>query len=419
MLSRHRTAARWLGGVAVAALTAVAGPTTGASAETLPLSATDQAVHDRLGLRSLDKRLGRDLAGLVTDAETGQVLWKRTPGERQLPASNTKLVTAVTALETFGPDHRFATDVVRDLATPRRVYLVGSGDPSLSGADLRALARLTARAVRAEGIGRVQVRVDDSLFPAPTPATGWKSSYVVSDVSPVRALVVDQHRRWDTSLDAGQAFADLLRRQGLNAGKVRRLARPATAAVVASRLGDPVATQVTAMLRSSDNDYAEALHRLVALHTGHPATWQGAAEAARAALLRLGVDLGSSVVHDGSGLSRADRLSPRVVVAVLAKVFDDAHPRLASLRHDSLPVAGVSGTLGPSYLRYVTRPTKCAAGLVEAKTGSLRGVITLSGFATGADGRVKLFSFLLNRVPSTLQTRRAVDRLASTITGCW
>jgi hypothetical protein len=37
----------------------------------------------------------------------------------------------------------------------------------------------------------------------------------------------------------------------------------------------------------------------------------------------------------------------------------------------------------------------------------------------GADGRVKLFSFLLNRVPSTLQTRRAVDRLATTVTGCW
>jgi D-alanyl-D-alanine carboxypeptidase/D-alanyl-D-alanine-endopeptidase (penicillin-binding protein 4) len=200
---------------------------------------------------------------------------------------------------------------------------------------------------------------------------------------------------------------------------VKRHTSPASAGVVASALGDPVATQVTAMLRSSDNDYAEALHRLVAVHTGHPGTWEGAAAAARAALLRLGVDLGASVVHDGSGLSRADRLSPAVVVALLATIFDDARPELASLRHDSLPIAGVSGTLGPSYLRYVTRPTRCAAGLVEAKTGSLRGVITLSGFAVGADGRVKLFSFLLNRVPSTLQTRRAVDRLATTVTGCW
>jgi D-alanyl-D-alanine carboxypeptidase/D-alanyl-D-alanine-endopeptidase (penicillin-binding protein 4) len=230
---------------------------------------------------------------------------------------------------------------------------------------------------------------------------------------------VDQHRRWDTSLDAGKVLADLLRQRGVRTGKVKRLARPATAAVVASTLGDPVATQVTAMLRSSDNDYAEALHRLVALQTGFAPTWEGARDAARAALLTLGVDLGTSVLQDGSGLSRADRLSPSAVVAVLATVFDGAHPSLAQLQHDALPIAGVSGTLGPTYRRYVTRPTRCAAGLVEAKTGSLRGVITLSGFARGADGRVKLFSFLLNRVPSTLQTRRAVDRLATTVTGCW
>ena len=67
----------------------------------------------------------------------------------------------------------------------------------------------------------------------------------------------------------------------------------------------------------------------------------------------------------------------------------------------------------------MTNPTRCAAGLIEAKTGSLSGVIALSGFARGADGNVKLFSFLLNKVPSTLTTRRAVDRLAATITGCW
>ena len=84
-----------------------------------------------------------------------------------------------------------------------------------------------------------------------------------------------------------------------------------------------------------------------------------------------------------------------------------------------MAVAGVSGTLAPDYLRYVTAPTRCAAGLIEAKTGSLSGVIALSGLARGADGRLKAFSFLLNRVSSTLRTRRAVDRLATTVTGCW
>ena len=183
--------------------------------------------------------------------------------------------------------------------------------------------------------------------------------------------------------------------------------------------GEDLATQVGFMLRTSDNDAAEVLHRMVAVQTGYPATWEGAAEAQVAALSTLGVTIGHGRVHDGSGLSRADRLSPAEVVAVLSLPFADTRPNLASLRSGSLAVAGVTGTLGPAYLRYRSGPTSCAQGLIEAKTGSLSGVIALSGRAVGADGRVKLFSFLLNRVPSTLATRRAVDKLATTVTGCW
>ena len=60
------------------------------------------------------------------------------------------------------------------------------------------------------------------------------------------------------------------------------------------------------------------------------------------------------------------------------------------------------------------------AGLIEAKTGSLSGrhLPQRLGPRAPTDG-VKLFSFLLNGVPSTLTTRRAVDKLAATVTGCW
>ena len=124
-------------------------------------------------------------------------------------------------------------------------------------------------------------------------------------------------------------------------------------------------------------------------------------------------------MYDGSGLSRRDRLAPLDAGGRAVDGLDGQHPNLAGLQHGAFAVAGVSGTLAPNYLRYVTNPTRCAAGLIEAKTGSLSGVISLSGFARGADGKVKMFSFLLNKVPSTLTTRRAVDRLAATVTGCW
>lgn len=417
MLPRRTTLSMATAAAALALVGALV-PATAASAGELPLSATDQAARDRLANRSTATNLGPDLAGTVVDVETGQEIWSHHRAERQMPASTVKIVTAANALESFGPTHRFSTRAMTG-ATPRRVVLVGGADPSLARSDLRRLADRTAAAVAAQGLRRVRVDVDDTLFPAPTDPPGWRSTYTIADVSPVRALVVDQRRTWDTALDAGRLFGRLLERAGLRVRGVARRARPAGSTRIARVLGDDVATQVGYMLRTSDNDVAEGLHRLVALQTGYPPTWQGAADAAAAGLARLGVTLDPGALHDGSGLSRRDRLRPSDVVSVLRAAFDPAHPRLAGLQHGSLPVAGVSGTLAPDYLRYVTSPTRCAVGLIEAKTGSLSGAIALSGLARGADGRVKAFSFLLNRVPSTLTTRRAVDKLAATVTGCW
>jgi len=394
------------------------GTTTPQVAAAVPaLSTTDQRVATMLGVRSTNKDLGSDLTGLVSDASSGQQVWSQLRRTRQLPASTTKLVTSVNALESFGPGHRFTT-TVRKGSTWGRVVLVGSGDPSLSGTNLKSLAAATATAVRAKGVRRVTVLVDDSLFPRPTSAYGWKSDYMPTDVSPVRALVVNQHRVWDTSVDAGKVFSGFLKSYGVTTREVVRGRAAAGARVLASVQGRRVDRIVEAMLLPSDNDIAEALHRLVALKAGRAATWSGASTAQREVLLKLGVDLGTSRLYDGSGLSRQDRLTAAQLVDVLSLPISGAHPRLASLPA-SLPVAGRSGTLAANYLRYTTWPTSCAAGLVQAKTGSLSGVITLAGYARGADGRTKAFAFLANGVPSTLTTRRAVDKLSTTVTGCW
>lgn len=58
------------------------------------------------------------------------------------------------------------------------------------------------------------------------------------------------------------------------------------------------------------------------------------------------------------------------------------------------------------------------AGL-QGKTGSLRDVITLAGVTTARDGREKVWAFLVYGQPAELATRRAVDRLATTVQGCW
>ena len=118
----RRTTLRGVSCAAVLAVAAVLLPATGAVAavaateDALPLSPTDQSVSDRLDLRSVASRLGTDLAGLVTDAETGQVVWAGSEVERQIPASTVKLLTGVNALATFGPDHHFSTRTMTGLS---------------------------------------------------------------------------------------------------------------------------------------------------------------------------------------------------------------------------------------------------------------------------------------------------------------
>src|SRR5688572_10717388 len=189
--------------------------TSGLAATSVPaLSKSDQRIASMLTVRARADQLGNDLTGLVTDGVSKTLLWDQRRGTGQLPASTTKLVTAANALTVFGPAHRFTT-TVRKGSTWAKVVIVGAGDPSLNRANLKTLAAATAHDVRAHNVRRVTVQVDDSLFARPSLAYGWMSDYMPTDVSPVRALVVNQHTRWDTSIDAGQEFAAQLKLYGV------------------------------------------------------------------------------------------------------------------------------------------------------------------------------------------------------------
>ena len=98
-------------------------------------------------------------------------------------------------------------------------------------------------------------------------------------------------------------------------------------------------------------------------------------EAVRADLAADGFPLRGFVNEDGSGLSRADR----VTCSLLVDVLERAGPYGLLVR--DLPVAGRSGTLVDELKGTV------AAGRVHAKTGTLDGVKALSGWALPATGQ--------------------------------
>ena len=394
---------------------------TGGSSPGAPVaSAAEQRMASLLPARLAASGLRGATAALVADAETGHPVWSTSPRRPLLPASNTKVATAVAALTTFPADRRFRTRVVSG-AGAGTVVLVGGGDPSLTSADLGVLARRTAARLPSGGsAAQVRLLVDDSLFPAPRPAPGWLADYYPHQVAPVRALIVDQREVMDTGMDAGRVFAAKLAAAGVRVRSVSRGRAPSAPAPLAEVAGQRTDQIVRTMLTRSDNDIAETLLRLVALETGHAPDWPGAAAAERAILQRLGVPLDGVVLYDGSGLSRRNRLTPAALVHLLRLAVSPEHPELRSIYHErGMPVSGLTGTMHSARGRFDTAPSSCARGRIVAKTGTLRDVVTLAGVTHDSEGRRRVFAILVNGPASTLAVKRKVDALAATVTGCW
>ncbi|MFF6997835.1 D-alanyl-D-alanine carboxypeptidase/D-alanyl-D-alanine-endopeptidase [Streptomyces sp. NPDC008313] len=375
-----------------------------------------------------DPALGVRRTGVVVDVATGERLYGRNVGDALIPASTTKIATAVAALSTAGPDHRITTRVVLEPGT-EEVVLVGGGDPTLTArakadgyASLRELADDTARALKKRHLGKVTLSYDTSLYTGPA----QHPIGVNGNLAPVTALMADEGRLDDSgkgpapraadpAQDAARTFADLLHDRGVETGAPGVSRAGERAKPLASVSSPPLSALVERMLTNSDNDIAEAMARQAALASGGPASFEGGALAIRSALKKLRLPVEGAVFADGSGLNRDDRLTAGLLTALLAEAGDPRHAELRPVL-TGLPVAGFSGTLSHRYTDDVL-----GTGVVRAKTGTLTGVNTLAGTVVDADGRLLAFAFLTSDTehPPNPQAAQAVlDRTATALAKC-
>lgn len=156
---------------------------------------------------------------------------------------------------------------------------------------------------------------------------------------------------------------------------------------------EPVAVHRTTLLdvievtnHESQNLFAETLVKLVGAKRCGTGNWKRGTQAVMELARDLGVDTTGMALRDGSGLSRRNEASPSQVTAFLAGMARRPH-RQSFLA--SLPTGGEDGTSLEDRLDEAPYP-----GNFWAKTGTLTGVSTLSGYARGPSGRVYAFSVL-------------------------
>ncbi len=377
---------------------------------------------------------------LAVDAASSDTLYAHNAATLMVPASNMKIITSSVALAQLGGDFRFSTTfsahgTISNGVLNGDLVVTGRGDPTMSD-HVRGSGRVAmdtlADSLIAHGIrsitGHIYSGADN--FPGANVGEGWNwddlgETYgagvdellfnegigrIVVHVANGDSLVKFAPAA-DPTLDYLNELALALKSRGVRTGLgVAESVVPNDGIALDTLFvaySIPLRAILPYFLKPSQNQIGEVLMRAIGLErTGVGTADSGIAVASRQ-LAAWGIPRDGYELHDGSGMARADLVSPETIVTILSRM--QASPDFEAF-YNALPVAGVDGTISQRM-----RGTR-AQGNVHAKTGSLQWVRSLSGYVTDGDGKRVVFSILSNKwtTPSSVVTATA-DSIAATL----
>jgi len=269
---------------------------------------------------------------------------------------------------------------------PARVLLA----PPTAYFEIRNRCRTVASGKDRVVISRLPDR-DTLVIRGTLPPKGRGASYPVAVVDPLRyAATVLGERLAAAGVHLGGDI--VIAERPVDAQRMRRLAATSHSLVSAIRTAN----------KRSQNFYAEMILKTLGRSGSAPASFRSGVEAVAAQLEKMGIERGTYAMDDGSGMSRRnafEALQFTVFLRFMAR-SDRAGTFLSSL--------AVSGTDGTLRARLVKRDVR---GKILAKTGHVRGVSTLSGYARSGEELVA-FSIL---VQGEKLNRSRADRLQDAI----
>jgi len=175
---------------------------------------------------------------------------------------------------------------------------------------------------------------------------------------------------------------------------------PAFASGTLFTLVHSIDTVITYVNKVSDNLGAECLLRIVPNEShGEIGSARNGIKMEKNFLSQLGVDSSDYSIVDGSGLSRYNLITPEAIVKVLNYNLDQP---FANLFMRSLPVSGEDGTLQKRLTEEFT------TGNIHAKTGSINGVSTLSGYVMLPEDTL-VFSMMMQNFVTSGDSLRALQ----------
>lgn len=221
----------------------------------------------------------------------------------------------------------------------------------------------------------------------------------------VRGIAIyGKDRTRHTELASLSTFTSTVVASSGGGGGDHSLVSPVGPLVLAEHESAPLSEDIEVVNKVSQNLHAEILLRLLGREKGTAGTVQAGLEVLHGFLNNAGISSDEYDFHDGSGLSRENLVAPHAVVQLLE--YAAGQPWGTEFRN-SLPTAGVDGSLADRF-------KDLAPGAhVFAKTGSLEGVKSLSGYAVTSKGEQLVFSVLSNN--SNVPAQRVTDAIDSIV----
>ncbi|GIO21695.1 D-alanyl-D-alanine carboxypeptidase DacC [Oceanobacillus sp. J11TS1] len=173
-------------------------------------------------------------------------------------------------------------------------------------------------------------------------------------------------------------------------GKIKRGKTPVDAECIYQQASPPLSKIVVPFMKQSNNGIGEMLTKELGRITFGDGTWEAGIAALKEALVPYCIRLDTLQLRDGSGISAANFIPAEELTRLLFEIQKEKwFPDFLN----SLPKAGEEDRMVGGTLRHRMK------GLdVRAKTGTIEGVSTLSGYLTNLNGNQLIFSILFNHL---------------------
>lgn len=364
-----------------------------------------QEVRDRLDVVMQDSLLEKvQLGMMVWDLTDDSLFYEYHPRYLMRTASTMKALTAIAALDCLGGDYQFSTSLYYKGEISNGVLIgnlicVGGMDPLFDDSDMKAFASSMAQ----KGIKTVKGRIvcDNSM----RDDEKWGEGWCWDDRNPtLTPLLIGGKPGF------GDQLLKTLRKSKITTDGVRIVSGglPEDARLLCMRTHS-INQVLEQMMKESDNLYAECLYYQIAAYESNKKAKAKHAQAVEKRLInKIGLKSDDYRLADGSGLSLYNYLSPECETMLMRYAYQQ--PDIYTHLLPSLPIAGVDGTLKKRMIGTT------AEGNVKAKTGTVTGVSTLTGYLTASNGHLICFAIMTQGVRRSAEGRLLQDRICVALT---